>query len=91
MNPKLLFQQTVRDADKFSSIVLQPSFQTAMVFAQSYALSYYHLTSEEMAGIRIFCQVLSELGEPEKKQPIYPDKRLQYDLTPEPKEKTRKK
>jgi len=87
MNPKELFQLTVKDADKFAELTASTGFRTALCFAQSQTIAQHSLNADEIEGMKKFCEVLLNLGEKELPVPKFPDKRLVHDLTSPPKEK----
>lgn len=86
MNPKELFQLTVKDADKFAEMTASPGFRSAICFAQAQAISSHNLNADEISGMKLFCEVLLNLGEKDSEPPKFPDKRLVHDLTAKPKE-----
>ena len=80
MLPKTLFQNTVKDADKFKEITRPDGFKAALLFAQAETIARHPMNEDRLFGMKVFMDVLVDLGEQDTPLSPPPDKSLRHDI-----------
>ena len=79
INPKELFQQSLKPESQFRTIIRSTEMQSAITYAFA-QFSISNPTTEESTGARKWVEIFTNLAEPTPPPTTFPDKRLDPSL-----------